>query len=143
MALAEKFQKVFLKVLLDRHEFKPEYVSLEDSNACESNSLAFYLLLPVVEHGHDRISVDWTLIRRCLSSPIFKHPSSDVENDIFQDRDHLHLANGCKSLNDTLNSLVYLPCKDTFLFISDILREKNAHSLYDDSKGHVEHYSEL
>lgn len=143
MTLAEKFQKVFLKVLLDRHEFKPEYVSIEDSNAYGSNSLAFYLLLPVVEHGHDRISVDWTLIRRCLSSPIFKHPSSDVENDIFQVRNHLHLANGCKSLNDTLNSLVYLPCKDTFLFISDILKEKNAHSLYDDSKSHVEHYSEL
>ncbi|KAH6779316.1 hypothetical protein C2S52_010553 [Perilla frutescens var. hirtella] len=143
IALAEKFQKMYLKVLLDRHEFQPEYLSLEDNNVLESNSSTFYLLLPVVEPEQDRFSVDWTLIRRCLSSPIFKHRSSDVEDNICQITGHLHLANGYTSLNDTLNSLVYLPCKNTFFFISDILAETDAYSSYNDSKSHVEHYSEL
>nr|AIE15767.1 Dicer-like protein 4b [Salvia miltiorrhiza] len=143
IALAETFQKLFLKVLVDRHEFRAEYVSLEDNSVCKSNLSTFYLLLPVVEHDHDRFSVDWTLISRCLSSLIFKHTSSDVEDDICQVTGYLHLANGCTSFNSTLNSLVYLPCKDTFFFVSDILTERNAHDSYNDSSSHVEHYSEL
>lgn len=132
-----------LKVLLDRQEFKSEYVSLEDNNVCDSDSSTFYLLLPVVEHEHGGFAVDWTLISGCLSSLIFKHASSDLENNICQATGHLHLANGLTSLNAVSSSLVYLPCKGTFYFISDILTEKNAYDPYNVSQTHVEHYSEL
>lgn len=134
---------MFLKIILDRNEFIREYLSLEDNDVHESSSSTFYLWLPVVEHECEKVSVDWTLIKRCLSSPIFKHPKSGTGDDISQLTDHLHLASGCSSSNDTLHGLVYLPCKDTFYFISDILSEKNAYSSFDDSKSHVEHYSEL
>lgn len=118
-------------------------MSLEDNNVCKSNLSTLYLLLPIVEHEHEKLSVDWTLIRRCLSSMIFKEAGSDVEDDICQVTGYLHLANGCTSFNATLGSLVYLPCKDTFFFISDILTEKNAHDSYNDSESHAEHYSGL
>ncbi|XP_042002405.1 dicer-like protein 4 isoform X1 [Salvia splendens] len=143
IALAETFQKLFLKVLVDRHEFKEKYVSLEDNNAPESDLTTFYLLLPVVEHEHDRFSVDWTLINRCLSSMIFKHMGSDVKDNVCEVSGYLHLASGSTSFNATLSSLVYLPCKDTFFFVSDILTERNAYDSYSDSENHVEHYSAL
>ncbi|XP_047941505.1 dicer-like protein 4 isoform X2 [Salvia hispanica] len=143
IALAETFQKLFLKVLVDRHEFKEKYVSLEDNNVPESNLTTFYLLLPVVEHENERFSVDWTLISRCLSSLIFKHVGSDVKDNVCEVSGYLHLASGSTSFNATLSSLVYLPCKDTFFFVSDILTEKNAYDSYSDSENHVEHYSAL
>ncbi|KAI3443972.1 hypothetical protein Pfo_000637 [Paulownia fortunei] len=142
IASAEKFQQMFLKIILDRHKFIPEYVSLEDNDVLESSSSTFYLLLPVIEHECDKFSADWTLIKRCLSSPIFRHPRVGMGDEISQLNNHLHLANGCSSLHDTLNSLVYVPCRDTFFFISDILPEKNGYSSYNDSKSHAEHHTE-
>ncbi|KAK6136536.1 hypothetical protein DH2020_029732 [Rehmannia glutinosa] len=142
IASAEKFQQMFLKVILDRHKFIPEYVSLEDSDVLGSSSSTFYLLLPVIAHERDKISVDWTLINRCLSSPIFRHPRISTSDEISQLNNHLHLANGCSSVHDILNSLVYVGCKDTFYFISEILPEKNGYSSYNDSRNHVEHYTE-
>ncbi|KAL3824589.1 hypothetical protein ACJIZ3_020618 [Penstemon smallii] len=142
IASAEKFQRLFLKIILDRREFIPEYVSLEDNDVSEPSSPTFYLLLPVIQHDYAKISVDWTLVRRCLSSPIFRHPGISTGDDISQPKNSLHLANGCKSVHDIVNSLVYVPCKNTFFFISDIFPEKNGYSSYDELKSHVEHYNE-
>ncbi|KAK4391355.1 Dicer-like protein 4 [Sesamum angolense] len=95
------------------------------------------------EHEDDKISVDWTLVNRCLSSPIFRHPGIGGADETSQVKNYLHLANGQKSVHDVVNSLVYVPCKYTFFFISDILPEKSGYSLYNDSKSHVEHYTEI
>ncbi|KAL3623963.1 endoribonuclease Dicer [Castilleja foliolosa] len=142
IAAAEMFQQLFLKIILDRHELIPDYVVLENNDVYESSSSTFYLLLPVILHEHGKISVDWTLIRRCLSSPIFEHPGVGLSDETSQLTNHLHLANGCKSVHDVVHSLVYVPCKNTFFFISGIFPGKSGHSLYDDSKSHVEHYAE-
>ncbi|XP_020549658.1 dicer-like protein 4 isoform X2 [Sesamum indicum] len=143
IAAAEMFQKMFLKIILDRHQFIPEYVSLENNDVYELSSSTCYLLLPVIQHEDDKISVDWTLVNRCLSSPIFRHPGIGGGDETSQVKNYLHLANGQKSVHDVVNSLVYVPCKDIFFFISDILPEKSGYSLYNDSKSHVEHYTEM
>ncbi|GER33663.1 dicer-like protein 4 [Striga asiatica] len=142
IAAAEMFQELFLKIIVDRHKLTQEYVVLENNDVYESSSSTFYLLLPVILHEHDKISVDWTLVRRCLSSPIFRHPSLGLADETSQLNYQLHLANSRENIDDVENSLVYVPCKDTFFFISDIVREKSGHSLYDDSKSHIEHYAE-
>ncbi|XP_051114005.1 dicer-like protein 4 [Andrographis paniculata] len=143
IAAAEMFQKMCLNIILDRHMFVSEYVSLENDDAYESSSSSFYLLLPVVPHEYNKISVDWTLVKRCLSSPIFRNTGFVATGATSQLKNHLHLANGLKSREDVVNSLVYVPCKDTFFFISDISPHENGYSLYDDTKSHVEHYTEV
>ncbi|KAL3629633.1 endoribonuclease Dicer [Castilleja foliolosa] len=142
IAAAEMFQQLFLKIILDRHKLIPEYVVLENNDVYEASSSTFYLLLPVILHEHGKISVDWTLIRRTLSSPIFKHPGVGLDDETSQHKIYLHLANGRKSVHDVVHSLVYVACKNTFFFISGIFPGKSGHSLYDDSKSHVEHYAE-
>ncbi|KAK4381566.1 Dicer-like protein 4 [Sesamum angolense] len=138
IAKAEMFQQMFLKIIFDRHLFKPEYVSLENNDVYELSTSTFYLLLPVIHHEDDKISVDWTLVNRCLSSPIFRHPGIGGGEETSQAKNYLHLDNGQKSVHDIVNSLVYVSCKGTFFFISDILLEKSGYSLYNDSKSHVE-----
>ncbi|KAL8497779.1 hypothetical protein ACS0TY_021203 [Phlomoides rotata] len=142
IAAAEMFQKMYLRVILDRHKFIPEFVSLESDDAYDSNSSTFYLLLPLVPEKHDRISVDWTVVKRCLSSPIFKQPRINVDHETSQLGNYLHLANGHLSVDDVVGSLVYVPCKAIFFFICSVFPEKNAHSLHDDSKSHVQQYNE-
>lgn len=135
------FQKMFLKIILDRHVIVSEYVSLENDDD-ESSSSTFYLLLPVIPFEYNKLAIDWKLINRCLSSPIFRNTGSAASDESSQLEDTLHLANGLKSIQDVVNSLVYVPCKDTFFFISDIFSHKSGFSLYDDSKSHMEHYAE-
>uniref|UniRef100_A0A5B7C289 Putative dicer-like protein 4 isoform X2 n=1 Tax=Davidia involucrata TaxID=16924 RepID=A0A5B7C289_DAVIN len=137
---AQKFQEMCLKVILDRTKLIPEFVSLEKNDFTNSSSSTFYLLLPVIPHEYERtMTVDWKLVRRCLSSPIFGNSGDAGDNLIPHSNKHLQLANGPKSLNDVLHSLVYAPCKDTFFFISDVLPEKNGRSPFKDST-HIEHY---
>lgn len=140
--LAEKFQRMFLKIILDRSEFISEFVSLEKKDFVDSAS-KFYLLLPVNLFGHNKISVDWELVRRCLSSPIFGTSVCTSNNKMSKFEEQLQLANGSKSVHDVANSLVYVPCKDAFFFISDVVKDKNAYSIYKDSKNHVEHYYDI
>ncbi|XP_022888734.1 dicer-like protein 4 isoform X2 [Olea europaea var. sylvestris] len=140
IALAEKFQQMFLKVILDRSEFIPEYVSLENHDVYESRSSTFYLMLPITQNENKKISVDWMTVKRCLSSPIFKYPGNSAEDKICRLNDYLHLANGCKCKNDVVNSLVYVPCKETFFFIDDVVPEKDGYSLYNESENQMEHY---
>ncbi|KAM3337085.1 dicer-like protein 4 isoform X1 [Capsicum galapagoense] len=140
--LAEKFQRMFLKIILDRSEFISEFVSLEKRDYVDSAS-KFYLLLPVNLFGRNKISVDWELVRRCLSSPIFRNSVCAGNNGLSKFDEQLQLANGSKSIHDVVNSLVYVPCKDAFFFISDVVKDKNAYSIYKDSKNHVEHYCDI
>lgn len=136
--LAEKFQRMFLKIILDRSEFISEFVSLEKKDYVDSAS-KFYLLLPVNLFGQNKISVDWELVRRCLSSPIFG-TSVGAGNNEMSKFELVQLANGSKSIHDVVNSLVYVPCKDAFFFISEVVTDKNAYSIYKDSKNHIKHY---
>uniref|UniRef100_A0A7N2L0R6 Dicer-like protein 4 n=2 Tax=Quercus lobata TaxID=97700 RepID=A0A7N2L0R6_QUELO len=130
IVLAQNFQEMYLKVILDRSKFVPESVSLGKSNTCESNSLTFYLLLPVILHDSDKkITVDWKIIRRCLSSPIFRTPEDAVEKENFPLGDNLLLANGCRSISEVKDSLVYAtPYKQGFFFITGIVDGKSGYS---------------
>lgn len=119
-----------------------EYVSLENDDVYNSSSATFYLLLPLEPIKHGSISVDWALIKRCLSSPIFKLPRLDVGDQTSQSSKYLHLANGHFSSDDVVNSLVYVPCNRKFFFISAVYWEKNGYSLHGASKDHVQHYKE-
>ncbi|XP_059635348.1 dicer-like protein 4 isoform X2 [Cornus florida] len=140
---AQNFQHVWLKVILDRADLIPEFVSLEKINLCNSSSSTYYLLLPVILHEHENtISVDWKLVRRCLSSPIFRNPEEAGEVSLHLNN-HLQLANGPKSIDDVVNSLVYARCKDAFFFISDVLPEKNGYSTCKESTNHIEHYTKI
>lgn len=138
--LAEKIQEMFLKAILDRSEFIPESISLGKSDFSNSSSLTYYLMLPVVflECGN-KMTVDWNLVRRCLSSPIFGVP--EYANGHMNN--YLHLYNGCKSVEDVKNSLVYVPCKNTFFFVSEVIKNKNGYCTYKDLTNHVEHYLDM
>ncbi|KAF5956284.1 hypothetical protein HYC85_003509 [Camellia sinensis] len=138
---AQNFQEMYLKVILDRSEFISEFVSLGKNGFSGSGSPTFYLLLPVILCEYkSTMTVDWKLIRRCLSSPIFRSRQDARDSVIPHLNNHLELANGPHIINDVLNSLVYAPCKDTFFFISDVVPEKNGYSPFNDSTNHIEHY---
>lgn len=135
-------QHLFLQIILDRNKFVSEYVSLKNDDVYNSSSATFYLLLPLEPVKHGSISVDWALIKRCLSSPIFKQPHLDVRDQTSQSSKYLHLANGHFSLHDVVDSLVYVPCNHIFFFISDVCWEKSGHSLHGNSNDHMQHYKE-
>lgn len=138
---AQKFQEMSLKAILDRSQLIPEFVSLASNGFSDSSSSTFYLLLPVIRHENENtMAVDWKLVKRCLSSPIFRSRGEAKVNAIPCLNYHLELANGPHSINDVKNSLVYAPCKDTFFFISNVVPEKNAYDSFKDSTNHVEHY---
>lgn len=140
---AENFQEMFLKIILDRAEFTREFVPLGKITSY-GLSATFYLLLPIILHGcENQVMVDWDIIRRCLSSPIFRSP--DVINlGTCSSDTHLHLASGCRSTNDVKNSLVYYSNQKNFYFVTNIIHEKNGYSPVSekdsDSPSHVEHF---
>ncbi|KAK9269302.1 hypothetical protein L1049_001073 [Liquidambar formosana] len=137
---AQRFQEMFLKVILERSEFVPEFVPLGKSDIYQLNSSTFYLLLPVILHNCKNIvTVDWKIIRRCLSSPIFRTPTDAIHNGILPSDNYLQLANGFRSINDVVDSLVYAPYKKAFFFVSDVLDDKDGYSRYKESTSHVEH----
>lgn len=125
---ATNFQELFLKAILDRSEFVHEYVPL-GKDVLSKSCPTFYLLLPVIFHVSERrVTVDWEIIRRCLSSPVFKNPSNAVDKGILPSNDCLQLANGCSSIRDVENSLVYTPHQKKFYFITNVVPEKNGDS---------------
>ncbi|KAK4604657.1 hypothetical protein RGQ29_012930 [Quercus rubra] len=141
IVLAQNFQEMYLKVILDRLKFVPESVSLGKSNTCESSSLTFYLLLPVILHDSDnKITVDWKIIRRCLSSPVFRTPEDATEKENFALGDHLLLANGYRSISEVTDSLVHAPSyKQGFFFITNIVDGKNGYSPHSETSSYAEH----
>ncbi|KOM32927.1 hypothetical protein LR48_Vigan01g248300 [Vigna angularis] len=132
--MAEKFQEMFLKIILDRLEFVAETVDLGLTAEAETSSSTFYLLLPVVlqEYGN-AMKVDWKTVKRCLWSPIFRHPQYTMDKRKIPFDIHLQLANGYKSVRDVENSLVYAPHKRTFYFVTNIDYEKTGFSLHKES----------
>ncbi|KAK2993669.1 hypothetical protein RJ640_009484 [Escallonia rubra] len=142
--LSEKFQEMCLKVILDRSELIGEHVSLGKSDCINSSSPTFYLMLPVIRHTYkNSLTIDWKLVRRCLSSSIFRTSKDAGENAILDPKSNLHLANGLKSKEDVVGSLVYAPCKNTFFFVSDVVLDKNGYSRAKDSINHVDHYVDV
>ncbi|KAL6973925.1 endoribonuclease Dicer [Sarracenia purpurea var. burkii] len=138
---AQSFQEMSLKVILDRSEFNSEFVSLGGNSFSSSGSSTCYLLLPVILHEYERtMTVDWKLVKKCLSSPIFRGEGDARDSIIPHLSNHLQLANGRHNINDVKNSLVYAPCKNIFFFISDVVPEKNGYSTFKDSTNHIEHY---
>ncbi|KAJ6808725.1 endoribonuclease Dicer-like protein 4-like isoform X1 [Iris pallida] len=125
--LAQNFQEMFLKVILDRSELFADYVSLGGAGGSHQHSSTFYLLLPVKQQKCGKIMIiDWTTVERCLSSPVFKQPTVPYENDHDQTRDSLKLLNGTFNEDDVLNSLVFTPHNKRFFFITEILHKSIA-----------------
>ncbi|XP_010932228.2 endoribonuclease Dicer homolog 4 isoform X2 [Elaeis guineensis] len=129
--LAENFQEMFLKVILDRSDLSSEFVPLGKYDASQHSSSIFYLLLPVKQQRYgENLTVDWTTIRRCLSSPVFGPITNLCEKDPHPMNDTLELLNGPINKCDVLNSLVFTPHNNLFFFVDGILHETNASSQY-------------
>ncbi|XP_027192482.1 dicer-like protein 4 isoform X3 [Cicer arietinum] len=131
--MAENFQEMFLKIILDRLKFVSKFVELGDKSNSPSNS-TFYLLLPVIlEVYDDAMKVDWKTVKRCLCSPIFRNLETTSDKKVTSLDIHLQLANDYKSVKDVENSLVYVPHTKLFFFVTNVIYEKNGFSPYKDS----------
>ncbi|KAF4352221.1 hypothetical protein F8388_003618, partial [Cannabis sativa] len=143
--LAEKFQEMFLKVILDREEFVSQFVPLGTNVFSKSGSQTFYLLLPVTFHDYENtLSIDWKIIRKCLSSPVFRSPGDTLEKNILAPDVSLQLADGRRKISDIENSFAYAIHTKSFYFISHIVHERNGHSPYtnQDTETYMEHLVE-
>lgn len=140
--LAQNFQEMFLKVILDRKEFVSEFVSLGKYDFSRMSTSTFYLFLPVTLGENDKIaSIDWRTIKKCLSSPLFRAPGDVMDGKILSSG--IRLASGYISISDVEDSLVYAPYKRTFYFITNVCRGRNAYSQYKESVAlsYVDHLS--
>ncbi|XP_062159041.1 dicer-like protein 4 [Alnus glutinosa] len=144
---AQNFQEMYLKIILDRSEFIPEFVPLRRNDISKSSSSTFYLLLPVVLLDNEStITVDWEIVMRCLSSPVFRASEDDMVKEHFPlDDEHLQLINGYRSISDVENSLVYAPHRKEFFFITHIVHGKNGYSPYKESEtsSYLEHLEQF
>lgn len=143
--MAQHFQEMFLKIILDRSEFVPEFVPLGKDDVLHASTSTFYLLLPVIVQDYENtMTVDWKTVRRCLSSPLFRPPEDTINLKPFPVDINLQLADGCKSLRDVENSLVYASHKKLFYFVTNIVYEKNGLSPYQGtgSSSYVDHLIE-
>ncbi|URE34705.1 hypothetical protein MUK42_13295 [Musa troglodytarum] len=129
--LAQNFQEMFLKIILDRSEFYSDLVPLGKCNASQDCSSKSYLLLPVIEQLYEgQKMIDWTTVRHCLTSPAFIDVSATFENAPCCTSDKLQLLNGSVNKADVVNSLVFTPHNNLFFFVDGILYETNANSCY-------------
>ncbi|KAJ4883537.1 Dicer-like protein 4 [Raphanus sativus] len=127
--LAELFQEVALKMIFERRELIKEFVPLGLQDSFITSKSTFYLLLPInLDDSESVLSVDWATIRSCLSSPIFKAPSGSVEDMDPPVGSNLNLANGCWSIDDVKNSVVFATHKKQFYFVTDICHGRNGFS---------------
>lgn len=133
---------MFLKVILDRSEFVQDSIPLRN-NVSRSISSTSYLLLPVIFHDNEgSVFIDWKVIRRCLSSQIFQNHACSIVKETASSDTYLTLYNGRRRSSDIENSLVYVPYKREFFFVTDIVREKNGYSRYKNS-GSSSHFKHL
>ncbi|XP_057416862.1 dicer-like protein 4 isoform X3 [Lotus japonicus] len=142
--MAENFQEMFLKMILDRLEFASEFVDLVKGAEAQTSTPTFYLLLPVILQEYDNVmKVDWKTVKQCLSSPIFRHPVDTVDKKKdFPSDIQLQLGNGYRSVRDVENSLVYVPHKKLFYFVTNIDYLKNGFSPYNKDSSYVDHFIE-
>lgn len=136
---AQNFQEMYLKVILERSTFSSEYVCLGKISKTHFHMLTSYFLLPVSGHGgKETLTIDWPLITRCLSSPIFQ--SHVGKTGVVATGNYLKLAEGLANTHDIMDSLVFVPYKNSFFFVSGILDDKNGWSPYQGKVNFVEHY---
>ncbi|KAJ9557988.1 hypothetical protein OSB04_012602 [Centaurea solstitialis] len=141
--LAERFQEMWLKAIIDKSEFAMDFVQLGKDDVSSPIS-TFYLLLPVsVDRYRGTMTVDWKLITKCLSSPIFKTPEANTSHQTSHTNNYLHLSNGPTKIDDIMNSLVYVPCKDTFYFVSGLLHNLDAFNVFKDDTNYVDHFAQV
>ncbi|KAK9098409.1 hypothetical protein Syun_025454 [Stephania yunnanensis] len=141
---AQNFQELCLKIILDRSIFFSDFVSLGESDTSQSLS-TFYLLLPMRETNHEnKLGVDWNIIRRCLSSPVFHRGVDSRDHSPIHGSSSLILESGLVNTWDILNCLVFTPHNKLFFFVVDILHGMNSESAFPDHKrvNYAEHYSE-
>ena len=142
ITLAQKFQEMFLKVILDRSEFFSDVVLL-GNNLKSHCSLTFYLLLPVKQCADGKsVVVDWHTIRCCLSSPAFGCQVNSDRKDYVPTYDTLELLNGPFKKVHILHSLIFTPHNEQFFFIDGIVDDINANSRRKGQKGtsNAQHY---
>ncbi|KAF9614411.1 hypothetical protein IFM89_018556 [Coptis chinensis] len=142
---AQNIQELFLKIVLDRSEFFANFVKLGKNASSQASHSAFYLLLPVRQNDCEgRLTVDWKLIRRCLSSPVFGTQKDVLDSVNVPDGSSLILADGPASKSVIVNSLVFTPHKKLFFFVDDILPGIDANSPFTDRScsNYVDHYAQ-
>lgn len=133
---------MFLKIIFDRSKFFSDFVSLGEVDTLEKTS-TYYLLLPVIQDEcHDKVCIDWTVVERCLSSPVFQSTDADRKDNAMSSSETLNLANGPVEKKDIIKSLVFNPRNKLFFFIEDILYDTNAYSRMNGSHSstYEEHY---
>ncbi|XP_058067534.1 endoribonuclease Dicer homolog 4-like isoform X3 [Magnolia sinica] len=137
---AQNFQEMFLKIILDREEFLSDFVPLGKNASPELSLSTFYLLLPVRKHEHDdKMTLDWEIVKGCLSSPVFRYPTDVTDRSAFPVRNSLEFISGPVSVADIPNSLVLTPHNELMFFVVDILHGVNANSQFKDAT-YLEHY---
>ncbi|XP_078162667.1 dicer-like 4 isoform X3 [Carex rostrata] len=146
MKIAQNFQEMFLKIVLDRVEFSSGQIALgkDTSSIQHSNSLS-YLLLPLKQHicsnNNNKLVVDWATMRHCLSSPIFGNANSLFWRNQITIGNSLKMKDGEYRKHDIVGSLIYTPHNGIFFFVDDILYELNATSQLEKST-YAEHFKE-
>nr|DAD45156.1 TPA_asm: hypothetical protein HUJ06_003386 [Nelumbo nucifera] len=135
MKQAEYFQELFLKLILNRSELFPDFVPLGKNDSSQASSSTFYLLLPVKQHEYkEKMTVDWEIVKRCLSSPVFRVQINGADSDHLSVSNSLRLASGPRRISDIVNSLVYCPHRKLFFFVAGILPGINGYSPFPGSR---------
>ncbi|KAJ3679169.1 hypothetical protein LUZ60_017180 [Juncus effusus] len=149
MKIAQQFQEMWLKAILDRSEFASERVSLGKLEALfRHEGSTFYLLLPVKQQNygesHNKLLVDWDTMRLCLSSPVFGNDANNqlLRGDCANSDDCLRLKNGVFKKRDLVGSLVYMPHNGLFFFVDGILHEMDASSAIQSSGTFNEYFKD-
>lgn len=144
---AQNFQEMFLKIIIDREDFFSDFVKLGMNDSCQAKPSTAYLLLPVRRNENEnRLSVDWKLIRKCLSSPVFGTGDNvlNVPDSCSVPAGNCFvLADGPVSKSDIVNSLVFTPHNKLFFFVDGILGI-DANSPFSDESclSYVAHYAQ-
>ncbi|KAF5182541.1 Dicer-like protein, partial [Thalictrum thalictroides] len=142
---AQTFQELYLKIILDREEFFADFVPLEKKDSIQSKPSNSYLLLPVRQNKHEhKLAVDWELIKRCLSSPVFGAQKNALDSGLVAAGKPLILADGPASTSDVVNSLIFTPHNKLFFFVDGILSGMDANSPFTDasSANYLQHYTQ-
>ncbi|KAG9456245.1 hypothetical protein H6P81_000753 [Aristolochia fimbriata] len=144
---AQNFQEMWLKIILDRKELFSDFIALGRNSSVLSGQSTFYLLLPVTKVAEGKMAVDWTIVKQCLSSPIFRLPANDdgTSNCVFHEKQNLKFLNGIVNMSDVPDSLVVTPHNGLVFCVVDILSEINGHSLLKKSESttYINHFKKF
>lgn len=143
MKIAQNFQEMFLKIILNRVEFYSDQITLgKVTSNIQPNNSTSYLLLPLKRHNcsdNNKLVVDWATMRHCLSSPIFGNANSLFWRSEITKGNSVKMKDGEYRKHDIIGSLIYTPHNRRFFFVDDFLLELNAKSQLEDST-YAEHF---